>query len=220
MAGAETLTEQQKKWRASVRANLEKNTGKSLAEWVEIAKTCPATTPKKRQQWFKQEHGLLQNSAMFVFAELNGPSAGHFADAPALRSALWANPAQRAIFEAVEAKMQAAPGLVVGQRKGYSAWSRAYQFAAIKPVKGGARLGLAVSPDADPRLTPYKPSDGWSERLKAAMVLTSTADVDAARSLPCSKAAWGAQLVIPAFAERSYIPQRDSAISCSTAGRS
>ena len=170
-------------------ANLQKNTGKSLAEWVEVAKTCPETAPKKRQQWFKREYGLLQNSAMFVFAELNGPAAGHYADAPALRSAMWAHPDQRAIFEAVEAQMQAAPNLVVGQRKGYSAWSRAYQFAAMKPVKGGARLGLAVSPDADPRLTPYNPSDGWSERLKGAMVLTSADSVDAALTA-LIQAAW------------------------------
>ena len=179
MAKAETLTDQQKKWRTSLRANLAKNTGKSLAEWVEIAKTCPETSPKKRQQWFKQEHGLLQNSAMFVFAELAGPSAGHFADGATLRESLWADPRQRAIFEAVEAATLALPNLIIGQRKGYSAWSRNFQFAAIKPVKGGARLGLAVSTDTDPRLQPYKASDGWSERLKGVMALNSAADVDA-----------------------------------------
>ncbi len=189
MAETETLTERQQKWMTSVRANLEKNTGKSLAEWVEIAKICPEIAPKKRQKWFKEMHGLLQNSAMFVLAELDGPSAGHFADAVPLRQTLWADPAQRALFEAVEAAVLTLPSVIVGQRKGYSAWSREFQFAAIKPVKGGARLGLAVSPGADPRFVPYKASDGWSERLKASVLLTAPSEVDGALTA-LLKVAW------------------------------
>ena len=34
---AERLTAQQKKWFASIREGLQRETGKSLAEWVEIA---------------------------------------------------------------------------------------------------------------------------------------------------------------------------------------
>ncbi|MFV4649384.1 DUF5655 domain-containing protein, partial [Mycobacterium tuberculosis] len=94
-----------------------------------------------------------------------------------LRDALWSNPDQRAIYEAVAAALADLPDLVTGQRKGYSAWSRAYQFAAVRPVKGGARLGLAVAPDEDPRLTPAKASEGWSERLKAVLLLESPEDL-------------------------------------------
>jgi len=60
---AEHLTEQQKKWFASVRAGLERDTGKSLAEWIEIARTCPESKPRARLKWFKETHGLLQNRA-------------------------------------------------------------------------------------------------------------------------------------------------------------
>jgi hypothetical protein len=53
----------------------------------------------------------------------------------------------------VEAAFASFDGLVTGQRKTYSAWSREFQFAAAKPVRGGtAVLGLAVTPDASPRL--------------------------------------------------------------------
>jgi len=41
---------------------------------------------------------------------------------------------------------------------------------------GGAVLGLALSPEAAPRLEAPK-NEGWSERLKARMKLTSAADV-------------------------------------------
>lgn len=177
-ADADHLTEQQKKWFASVRAGLEAETGKSLAEWVAIARTCPETKPRARLKWFKETHGLLQNRATYVLSEAFPPETGW--DSPdQLRDALWTDAGQRAIYEAVRETVEALPEIVVGQRKGYSAWSRRYQFAALRPVKGGARLGLAVEPAADPRLEPAKANEGWSERLKSAVVLTAPGEVDA-----------------------------------------
>lgn len=175
----ETLTEQQKKWFASVRAGLERDTGKSLAEWVAIAKTCPIPSSKPRAQlaWFKETYGLLQNRASYVLSEAF-PREGGWDDANTLRDALWTDPGQRAIYQAVADVVGSFPGLVTGQRKGYSAWSKAYQFAAVRPVKGGARLGLAVPAETDARLTPAKPNEGWSERLKSTAVLTSPTEVD------------------------------------------
>ncbi len=188
---SETLTEQQKKWFASVRGSLEKETGKSLAEWVAIAKACPETKHRARLAWFKENHGLLQNRASYVLGEAFPPEAGW--DTPeALKDALWTDPASRAIFAAVEKLVKALPNVVTGQRKGYSAWSRNYQFVAVRPLKGGkARLGLAVPPDADPALEPAKNNEGWSERLKAAMVLNAPGDADA-RIAALLKSAWEA----------------------------
>jgi hypothetical protein len=185
---AEHLTEQQKKWFASVRDGLQRETGKSLAEWVAIAKTCPETAPRARLKWFKETHGLLQNRASYVLGETFPPAAG-WSEPDALKEALWADPAARAIFDAVAALVLALPDVVIGQRKGYSAWSKNYQFAALRPVKTGkARLGLALAPDADPSLEPAK-NEGWSERLKAATVLNTPDEVDA-RIAALLKAAW------------------------------
>jgi hypothetical protein len=64
-------------------------------------------------------------------------------------------------------------------RKTYAAWSRKVQFAAARPVKGGKLvLGLAVSPDASPRLEAPR-SESWSERLKARTLIWSAAEIDA-----------------------------------------
>ena len=99
-------------------------------------------------------------------------------DAPvALEQALWTDATGRAIRAAVRDRAQALPEVVCGQRKGFTAWSRAFQFAALRPVKGGARLGLALPPDGDPRLAPSA-REAWSERLTAVAVLTGLADVD------------------------------------------
>ena len=184
------LTEQQKKWFASVRESLQRETGKSLAEWVAIAKTCPETAPRARLKWFKETHGLLQNRASYVLSEAF-PSPVGWSEPEALRDALWTDPASLAILGAVEAMVLALPDVVAGQRKGYSAWSRNYQFAALRPVRGGkARLGVALAPDAAPALEPAK-NESWSERLKASTVLNAPGD-DNEQIAALLKSAWAA----------------------------
>lgn len=172
------LTERQQKWFASVQASLERDTGKTLDEWVAIARACPETRPKARADWLREHHGLGVNRAAHVLS-VAFPSEDRWDQPDALRAKLWTDPAATAIFEAVAALVaQTLTPIVVGQRKGFTAFSREFQFAALKPAKGGqVVLGLAVAPDADPRLQEPK-HEGWSERLKAKMVLTSPAEVD------------------------------------------
>ena len=172
------MSEWQQKWFATGRANFEKRTGKSMAEWVEIARTCPETAHRARLKWFKDTHGLLQNSASWVLNEAF--STGSMWDDPGkLRQALWTDPGSTAVLEAVERLVLALPDVSVGQRKGYTAWSHKVQFVAVRPVKGGtARLGLAVDPSANSRLVAAR-NEAWSERLKAAMPLASPAEADA-----------------------------------------
>ena len=183
------LTERQKKWFTSVREGLERETGKSLEDWVAIAQTCPETKPRARLGWFKTHHGLGQNRASYVLSEAFPDKRMTWDDPDAVRAALWTDPTSTAILEALEAAVAGLDGLVTGQRKGFTAWSREFQFAAAKPVKGGtAVLGLAVSTDAAPRLLAPK-NEGWSERLKAKIALASPAEVDdEVRGL--LKAAW------------------------------
>jgi hypothetical protein len=172
------LTERQQKWFASVRASLERDTGKSLEEWVAIARTCPETKPRARSQWLKDNYGLGQNRAAQVLSAAF-PSAEGWDNPDALRAALWADPGSAAILAAVERAAKALPEIVSGQRKQFTSFSRKVQFASVRPVKGGqAMLGLAVEVAADPRLEPAK-NEAWSERLKARMVLATPAAVDA-----------------------------------------
>ena len=173
------LTEQQRKWMASVRASLETSTGKTLEQWVQIARTCPETAPRARQRWFKETHGLGQNYCMMVLQELARSEGAAPRDPGALAQSLWADPAAAAIHAALQAAVDALPGSITGQRKTYTTWSRSFAFACARPVKpnGTVRLGLAVQPDTDPRLQePGK--EGWSERLKSVLVLTSPGQVD------------------------------------------
>jgi ABC-type glycerol-3-phosphate transport system substrate-binding protein len=173
-----TLTERQQKWFASVKAGLERDTGKTLDEWVEIAQTCPETKPRARQAWLKTHHGLGQNRAMQVLNAAFPSNAPGWDEEEALRENLWADPASQAILDALEATLAAVlPDALRTQRKGFTAWSKSVQFAAVKPVKGGtAVLGLAVMPDGSPLLAPAG-KETWSERLKSKVVLASAKDV-------------------------------------------
>ena len=184
-----TLTEQQRKWMASVRASLETSTGRSLADWVQTAKACPETKFWARQSWLKENFGLGLFFALLVLGELAAEGGEVWRDPDANRAALWADPASAASFRALEAAGAGLPDLVTGQRKTYTTWSRAYAFAAARPLKGGqVRLGLAVEPDADTRLEPAR-KEGWSERLKASLTLSAPAEVDVPLTA-LLKAAW------------------------------
>ncbi len=172
------LTPRQQKWFASVQASLERDTGKTLDEWVAIARTCPETRPRARTAWLREQHGLGVNRAAQVLSAAF-PSAEGWDQPDALRARLWTDPASTAIFEAVERATTTLPDVVTGQRKQFTAFSRQVQFAAARPVKGGkAMLGLAVPVDADPRLEAPR-NEAWSERLKGRMLLAGPDQVDA-----------------------------------------
>ena len=172
------MTERQEKWFASAKASLESDTGKTLAEWAEIARACPEAKHRAKLQWFKDIHGLGQNRASIVLSQLEGDGPGWNDDEAAL-AALWTDPASRAVYDAVAAKALALPGTIIGARKAFTGFSRAFQFAAMRPLKGGgALLGLDVAPEADPRLQPAR-RESWSERLKSTLTLGSAAEADA-----------------------------------------
>ncbi|MBA2936149.1 DUF4287 domain-containing protein [Sphingomonas sp. CGMCC 1.13654] len=174
-APVETMTAQQKAWMASIRENLVRETGKTLDEWAVIARTCPETRHRARLGWMKEHYGLGQNRAS-VILNIAFPSDTGWSQPDTLADTLWKDAGLRAIFEAVKAEITALPDVVIGQRKTYSAFSRAYQFAALRPDKGAVLLGLAVEPDVAPGLAAPKRTV-WSERLKSEVRLSVIADL-------------------------------------------
>jgi hypothetical protein len=170
-----SLTERQQKWFASVHEGLVRETGKTLAEWADLARACPETAHRKRLAWMKSQFGLGQNRASMVLNAAFPPEAG-WSQPDALADTLWADPAARAIQDAVRHAAEALPGVVTGQRKAFTAFSRKLQFAAVKPARAGVLLGLALDPASDPALQPAG-RESWSERLLSRMALHTPRDV-------------------------------------------
>ncbi|TPW01660.1 MAG: hypothetical protein FD125_2463 [bacterium] len=166
------LTERQQKWFATVEANFEKATGRPVAVWVDILKGCPETRPKAQAAWLKATHGIGSNHAAFILSAAQPEEAIGWDDAEALRAALWAESRSLAILEAIERAAAGVDGVISGQRKGYTSFSRTVQFAATRPLKGGrALLGLKLEPALSPRLTEAVRKESWSERLSAVVEL-------------------------------------------------
>lgn len=187
MPDAAFLTPRQEKWFEAVRDGLEQETGKSLAAWAELARSCPETAHRKRLAWMKAEYGLGQNRASMVLNTAFPPDAG-WSQADTLAANLWTDPEARAIHEAVRRSALDLPDTVTGQRKGFTAYSRHFQFCALRPVRGGVVLGLALSPDTDPALR-ARGKHPWSERLLSDLKLETAASVTG--TLPALlRAAW------------------------------
>ena len=174
------LTERQAKWFATVKANFEAQTGRTLEAWLEVMKACPETAPKAQQVWLKAEYGVGQNHASHILDAFQ-PAGGPGWDEPAeLRLALWKDAESLVILEAVEGIASGVDDVISGQRKGYTSFSRKVQFAAMRPLRGGrALLGLKLEPEASDRLTESVRKESWSERLSAVVELDDAAAVDA-----------------------------------------
>jgi len=138
--------------------------------------------------WLRETHGLGVNRAAHVLS-VAFPAELGWDDAAALRAALWTDAGSEAILRALEAAVAKLPDTATGQRKSFTAFSRKVQMAASRPVKGGqVMVGFAIDPDAEPRLQP-RASESWGDRLKAKMLLTSPAEVDASTEA-LLRAAW------------------------------
>ncbi|MDO9076073.1 MAG: DUF4287 domain-containing protein [Brevundimonas sp.] len=180
MKSGAVLTERQQKWFATVEANFEKATGRPVAVWVDILKGCPETRPRAQAAWLKATHGIGANHAAHILNAARPDEAMGWDDAEALRAALWAEPRSLAILEAIERAAAGVDGVIPGQRKGYTAFSRAVQFAATRPLKGGrALLGLKLDPSVSPRLSEAVRRESWSERLIAVVELDGPGAVNA-----------------------------------------
>jgi hypothetical protein len=180
VAAAEVMSDRTAAWMASVRASFERDTGKSLDQWVKIAKSCPETAPRKRAQWLKQKYGLGVNRAAQILS-VAFPAGPTWDQPDALLDLLWKDENGRAIYDAVaKAVRKDLPEAIIGPRKTFVSFSRGIQFAGILPAKDGkAELGLPLPVNTSKRLTPMKSGRPWAEKHTAILVLSSPKDVDA-----------------------------------------
>jgi hypothetical protein len=171
------LTPRQEKWFATVQANFEAKTGKPLAEWQKIIKKCPETKPRAQAAWLKENYGIGINHASYILSSVSEQTM--WEDPDALLDALWKDAGARKIYEAVAKTAAKIKGTITGPRKTFVSFARNFQYAAIRPVKLGVRLGFALPPSAAKCLSATKKNESWSERLKSALVLSKVSDVDA-----------------------------------------
>jgi hypothetical protein len=189
---AETYKEPDKivQYMAALEANLEKATGKSLAQWIKIAKTCPETKPRARLKWFKDKHGLGQSRAMLVLAKaFGGKPLGDEEPGRLVDNLFLKFPEQRALYDKVAAFVARLGEGTMSPRKGYVALYRLKQYGAIAPRREGLHVALAMTKYPKSARLVEVNNLGGGERTKKALVFAAAKDFDGeAREL--IKAAW------------------------------
>ncbi|MBI1900804.1 MAG: DUF4287 domain-containing protein [Planctomycetia bacterium] len=121
---------------ASMIANLKEKTGKSLEEWLKIARACGETKHGGIVARLKSKHGLTHGYANLVAHKMLEAAGGAPADGDDLVAAQYAGAkaALRPIYDAIIAAVQKLGGDVeVSPKKTYVSLRRSKQFALIQP---------------------------------------------------------------------------------------
>lgn len=139
-------------------ANIERATGRSLAEWVAIINATGLDKHGQVVAWLKSEHGLGHGNANLLAIKAREAATGGAASDDALVDAQYAgkNAALRPLYEAVVARATLLGGDVeLAPKKAYVSLRRRKQFAQVGPAAGQLEVCLNL-PGAQP-----------TERLKA-----------------------------------------------------
>ncbi|MCK5860143.1 DUF4287 domain-containing protein [Abyssibacter sp.] len=125
--------------------NLRVKTGKSLADWVGLAKGSGADKHGAMVGWLKSEHGLTHGYANLIAHETFRSAASH-ADADELVAAQYAGKKSvlKAHYDQLIAVVQGFGGDVeIAPKKAYVSLRRSKQFALIQPSTA-TRLDLGL----------------------------------------------------------------------------
>lgn len=131
---------------AAMIANLEAKTGKSLDEWVALARASGHARHGALVTWLKAAHGLGHGYASLVAHKTFASDAGSTDDA-ALVEAMFAGPkaAMRPVYDRVAAIVSDLDGAGFAPKKGYVSFRRSKQFGLAQPsTKDRLDLGLTL----------------------------------------------------------------------------
>jgi predicted transport protein len=136
------LTEQSAKWMAGVVANCEKNTGRSLDQWVALARRAKPEDAAAARRWAKAQGLSIVYATAVVETLFPSDAAGE----DALVAAQYAGPkaALRPVYEALaESVRRLGSDVVVMPRKSQVTFSRDKSFAVVRP-KTKDRVDVAL----------------------------------------------------------------------------
>ncbi len=161
-------------------ANLEAKTGKSLDEWLAIARSCGLSKHGEIVKFLKEKHGLGHGSANLIALrslEANSPTPPASAD-PADDLYVGAKAGLRPIHEAVMSALRGFGGdLEVAPKKGYLSLRRKKQLGLLQPAANRVDLGLVLK-GVEPtgRL---EPAGSWNGMMTHRVRLAAPAEVTA-----------------------------------------
>lgn len=164
---------------ASMIANLEANTGRSLADWTALAKGSGHTKHGQMVAWLKADHGLTHGYANLVAHKAMASDAGSQGSND-LMMAMFEGPkaAMKPAYDKVAAIVDGLGGVEFAPKKGYVSFRRSKQFGLAQPsTKDRLDLGLTLK-GVEPSGRLEK-AGSWNAMVTHRVRIASADEVDA-----------------------------------------
>lgn len=159
--------------------NLQKNTGKSIDEWIEIVKTSGAVKHGEIIKFLKGEHGFTHGFANLVAHKSKGSDAGSAKNPDDLVTAQYVGKESlRPIYDRLLAALKSfGDDVVFAPKKAYVSIKRKKQFAIIQPsTKTRVDVGIQLKDfDVTDRLIK---SGSWNTMVSHRVKIESEQQVD------------------------------------------
>jgi predicted transport protein len=143
---------------ASQIANIERSTGRSLAEWIEIVRASGLEKHGQAVAHLKAEYGLGHGNANILVVKAREAAAGGPSTEEDLVATHYAgsNAVLRPVYQAVITAVRGfGPDIELAPKKSYVSLRRRKQFAQVGPAAGQLEVGLNLpGKEATDRLRP------------------------------------------------------------------
>jgi hypothetical protein len=159
---------------------LKEKTGKTIEQWVALAKKSGAAKHGEVVQHLKSEHGLTHGYANLV-AHQTFQSAAIHADGGDLIAAQYAGKKAglRPVYDALIEKINAFGGdIEIAPKKAYVSLRRKKQFAILQPSTAD-RLDVGINLKDAPATGRLEASGSWNAMVSHRVRVASKADVNA-----------------------------------------
>jgi Domain of unknown function (DUF5655)/Domain of unknown function (DUF4287) len=130
---------------ASMVQNIEAKTGKSVPDWIKLARKTGFAKHGEILKFLKTEHGLTHGYANFIALKSLEPAGEASPDGDALVDAQYAGPKAdlRKLYDGLIASIQKfGPDVEIAPKKTYVSLRRSKQFALIQPASGRVDVGI------------------------------------------------------------------------------
>ena len=159
--------------------NLEEKTGKSIDQWVTIARKSGSSKHGEIVKHLKSDHGLTHGYANLVAHQTLQSAAVHADQGDLIESQYaGAKAALRPIYEKLMGEIRAfGSDLEVAPKKGYVSLRRKKQFALIQPSTA-TRLDVGINVKGTPPTARLEASGSFNAMVSHRVRVESAKDVD------------------------------------------
>ncbi len=165
-----------KKMGEAIARNMQKKTGKTLEEWVDIVVASPITEKKEAMTFLKKEKGLGHFQAQRVFEELKGVNP--YQNDAAFEGQIFDTAALKSLYDFFKAELlKVGEDVRIQPCRSYIPFYRKNQFAILSKSKEGVILGLNL-PDDFVAEKFSRPCNLGSKRINAQAILQDPRDWD------------------------------------------